>query len=91
MNQLFLVHGYRHHNILDVYTHMVHIDKKELHIVKRDKEYMGEREVDVYVNVIQNDINPFHLEQKKNGSILREDLKNVTHIVGVQPDHPTEK
>jgi len=89
-----LVHGYRHNNILDVYTHMVHIDKKELHIVKRDKEYMGEREVaDVYVNVIQNDIyNPDqHSGIKENGSILREDLKNVTHIVGVQPDHPDRK
>ena len=70
------------------------IDNKELHIVKRDKEYMGEREVaDVYVNVIQNDIyNPDqHSGIKENGSILREDLKNVTHIVGVQPDHPDRK
>ena len=36
-----LVHGYRHHNILDVYTHLVGIDNKELHIVRRNKEYMG--------------------------------------------------
>lgn len=89
-----LVHGYRHQNILDVYTHMVGIDNKALHIVKRDKEYMGEREVaDVYVNVIQKDIyNPDnHSHIKENGSILREDLKNVTHIVGVQPDHPDRK
>ena len=89
-----LVHGYRHQNILDVYTHMVGIDNKALHIVKRDKEYMGEREVaDVYVNVIQKDIyNPDnHSHIKENGSILTEDLKNVTHIVGVQPDHPDRK
>ena len=89
-----LVHGYRHHNILDVYTHMVGIDNKALHIVRRDKEYMGEREVaDVYVNVIQNDIyNPDnHSGLTKNGTILTEDLKNVTHIVGVQPDHPDRK
>ena len=86
-----LVHGYRHNNILDVYSHMVGIDNKALHIVRRDKEYMGEREVaDVYVNVIQNDIyDPNqHSGIKENGSILTEDLKNVTHIVGVQPDHP---
>jgi hypothetical protein len=44
---------------------------------------MGEREVaDVYVNVIQNDIN------NTDNSQLREKLENVTHIVGVQPDHP---
>ena len=70
---------------------MVGIDNKALHIVRRDKEYMGEREVaDVYVNVIQNDIyDPNqHSGIKENGSILTEDLKNVTHIVGVQPDHP---
>jgi len=86
-----IVHRYRHNNILDVYSHMVHIDKKALHIIKRDEEYMGEREVaDVYVNVIQNDIyNPEnHSHITENGSILREKLENVTHIVGVQPDHP---
>ena len=86
-----IVHAYRHNNILDVYSHMVGIDNKALHIVRRDKEYMGEREVaDVYVNVIQNDIyDPNqHSGIKENGSILTEDLKNVTHIVGVQPDHP---
>ena len=41
----------------------------------RDDSYMGEREVaDVYVNVVQ-EISP---------SIL----KDVTHIIGIQPDHP---
>ena len=41
----------------------------------RDVSYMGEREVaDVYVNVVQ-EISP---------SIL----KDVTHIIGIQPDHP---
>ena len=41
----------------------------------RDESYMGEREVaDVYVNVVQ-EISP---------SIL----KDLTHIIGVQPDHP---
>ena len=89
-----IVHRYRHNNILDVYSHMVSIDKKAVHIVKRDKDYMGEREVaDVYVNVIQNDIyNPEnHSHIRENGSILREKLENVTHIVGVQPDHPDRK
>ena len=70
------------------------IDKKAIHFYPRDKDYMGEREVaDVYVNVIQKDIyNPDnHSHIKENGSILTEDLKNVTHIVGVQPDHPDRK
>ena len=41
----------------------------------RDESYMREREVaDVYVNVVQ-EISP---------SIL----KDVTHIIGIQPDHP---
>ena len=41
----------------------------------RDESYMGEREVaDVYVNVVQ-EISP---------SIL----KDITHIIGIQPDHP---
>ena len=41
----------------------------------RDESYMGEREVaDFYVNVVQ-EISP---------SIL----KDVTHIIGIQPDHP---
>ena len=41
----------------------------------RDESYMGEREVaDVYVNVVQ----------KISPSIL----KDVTHIIGIQPDHP---
>ena len=86
-----IVHSYRHNNILDVNTHMNGIDKKALHFYPRDKDYMGEREVaDVYVNVIQNDIyNPEnHSHIRENGSILREKLENVTHIVGVQPDHP---
>lgn len=44
-------------------------------VFDRDKSYMGEREVaDVYVNVVQ------HLP-----AII---VNNVTHIVGVQPDHP---
>ena len=33
-----IVHAYRHNNILDVYSHMVGIDNKALHIVRRDKE-----------------------------------------------------
>ena len=41
----------------------------------RDKSYMGEREVaDVYVNVVQES--------------SPEILKDITHIVGIQPDHP---
>ena len=41
----------------------------------RDESYLGEREVaDVYVNVVQ-EISP---------SIL----KDITHIIGIQPDHP---
>ena len=40
---------------------------------------MGEREVaDVYVNVIQEDL------QKYDKDII----DNITHIIGVQPDHP---
>jgi len=78
-----IVNKYRRNNILNVSNYMVGIDKKELHFYKRDKDYMGEREVaDVYINVIQNDIN------NTNNSQLREKLENVTHIVGVQPDHP---
>ena len=64
-------------------------ESKEVHsIVKkfnnvlffhRDELYMGEREVsDVYVNVVQEDLN------KYDKSII----DNVTHVVGVQPDHP---
>ncbi len=45
----------------------------------RDQSFMGEREVaDVYVNVIQEDL------QKYDKDII----DNITHIIGVQPDHP---
>ena len=44
-------------------------------LLNRDKNYMGEREVaDVYVNVVQE--------------IDSNILKNITHVVGIQPDHP---
>ena len=44
-------------------------------IFDRDENYMGEREVaDVYVNVVQES--------------SPEILKDITHIVGIQPDHP---
>ena len=44
-------------------------------VFDRDKSYMGEREVaDVYVNVVQ-----------QLPAII---VNNVTHVVGVQPDHP---
>ena len=47
-------------------------------LVDRDKNYMGEREVaDVYVNVVQE--------------IESDILKNITHVVGIQPDHPDRK
>ena len=47
-------------------------------LVDRDKNYMGEREVaDVYVNVVQQ--------------IESDILKNITHVVGIQPDHPDRK
>jgi CMP-N-acetylneuraminic acid synthetase len=43
-----------------------------IHVVGREADYMGEREVaDVYVKIF-NDLND----------------KNYTHVVGVQPDHP---
>ena len=80
-----IVSSYRHNNILEVSSHMVHIDKKELHFYKRDNEYMGEREVaDVYVNVIQHDIHNLGSMCKP----LRRNIEDVTHIIGVQPDHP---
>ena len=45
----------------------------------RDSSYMGEREVaDVYVNIVQEDL------QKYDNTII----DNITHIIGVQPDHP---
>lgn len=48
---------------------------KDVILFDRDESYMGEREVaDVYVNVVQ------HLP-----AII---VNNVTHVVGVQPDHP---
>lgn len=46
----------------------------------RDKDFMGEREVaDVYVNVLQNDLQNY-------GD--KEILSKISHVVGVQPDHP---
>ena len=47
---------------------------------ERDESYMGEREVaDVYVNVLQNDLHTYGDEDI---------LDKISHIVGVQPDHP---
>lgn len=47
-------------------------------LLDRDRNYMGEREVaDVYVNVVQE--------------IESDILKNITHVVGIQPDHPDRK
>jgi len=49
-------------------------------VYDRDKDYMGEREVaDVYVNVLQTDIPTY-----TDDHILGE----VSHVVGIQPDHP---
>ena len=80
-----IVHSYRHNNILDVNTHMNGIDKKAIHFYPRDKDYMGEREVaDVYVNVIQYNIH--NLDNMSRP--LRRNIEDVTHIIGVQPDHP---
>jgi uncharacterized protein (UPF0332 family) len=80
-----IVHSYRHNNILDVNTHMNGIDKKALHFYPRDEDYMGEREVaDVYVNVIQYNIH--NLDNMSRP--LRRNIEDVTHIIGVQPDHP---
>ena len=56
------------------------ITKKYENIILRDREksYMGEREVaDVYVNVMQ-ELDP----QLLNG---------ITHVVGIQPDHPDRR
>lgn len=47
-------------------------------LLDRDRNYMGEREVaDVYVNVVQE--------------IESDIIKNITHVVGIQPDHPDRK
>jgi len=52
---------------------------KNILFFHRDESYMGEREVaDVYVNVVQKDL------QNYDKSIIEE----VTHVIGVQPDHP---
>ncbi|MDA9997915.1 hypothetical protein N9E66_05070 [Gammaproteobacteria bacterium] len=49
-------------------------------VYERDSNYMGEREVaDVYINVLQHD-----LKLHNDEHILSE----ITHVVGVQPDHP---
>ena len=56
------------------------ITKKYENIILRDREksYMGEREVaDVYVNVMQE------LEPQL--------LSGITHVVGIQPDHPDRR
>jgi CMP-N-acetylneuraminic acid synthetase len=56
------------------------ITKKYENIILRDREksYMGEREVaDVYVNVMQE------LEPQL--------LNGITHVVGIQPDHPDRR
>jgi N-acylneuraminate cytidylyltransferase len=46
----------------------------------RKRSYMGEREVaDVYVNVLQNDLHNYGDEDI---------LDKISHVVGVQPDHP---
>jgi CMP-N-acetylneuraminic acid synthetase len=49
-------------------------------VFHRDPQYMGEREVaDVYINVLQHDLREFN-----GGNIITD----ITHVVGVQPDHP---
>ena len=49
-----------------------------IEVVGRTKDYMGEREVaDVYVNVMQE------LEPQI--------LNDITHVVGIQPDHPDRR
>jgi len=49
-------------------------------VYSRDELYMGEREVaDVYINVLQKDLKTYG-----NENILSE----ITHVVGIQPDHP---
>jgi len=56
------------------------LHEAHIKIYKRDKEYMGEREVaDVYVNIFQNDF-------KKYGEWRIPQM--VTHVLGIQPDHP---
>jgi len=49
-------------------------------VYSRDSLYMGEREVaDVYINVLQKDLKTYGDEQI---------ALDITHVVGVQPDHP---
>ena len=51
---------------------------KDVILFDRDESYMGEREVaDVYVNVMQE------LEPQI--------LNDITHVVGIQPDHPDRR
>lgn len=49
-------------------------------VYSRDDLYMGEREVaDVYINVLQKDLKSYGDEHI---------ALDITHVVGVQPDHP---
>ena len=53
---------------------------EEVIVFERDEDFMGEREVaDVYINVLQND-----LKNYSNQDII----SKITHVIGVQPDHP---
>tara|TARA_B100001057_G_C22849445_1_gene950369 strand:+ start:538 stop:1146 length:609 start_codon:yes stop_codon:yes gene_type:complete len=53
---------------------------KEVRVFLREKEFMGEREVaDVYINVLQNDLKKYEMEDL---------ITKISHVVGVQPDHP---
>lgn len=53
---------------------------KEIKVYSREEEYMGEREVaDVYINVVQKDLIKYGDENI---------LNDITHVIGVQPDHP---
>lgn len=53
---------------------------EDIFVYQRNSDYMGEREVaDVYINVLQQDLQAYGHE-----NILSE----ITHVVGVQPDHP---
>ena len=54
-----------------------------IRLYDREIGFMGEREVaDVYVNVLQND-----LESYGDSEIL----SKISHVVGIQPDHPDRK
>ena len=54
---------------------------KSTEIFDRDESYMGEREVaDVYVNVLE--------EMKTHSVYTRYVLEEITHVIGIQPDHP---